>query len=105
MEANFREADLREANLRKASLGTADFREANLKGADFTTFEDFEGVPKKFTPAQVKSACFWEEAKFDPDFQAELNQSPDPETEVDCSRWNPDKLQFGDTYRGRWNYR
>ena len=89
--ANFQGAELQTANLQGAnlwiaSLQGANLSGANLSGANLSGAKDFDKVDN-LTPAQVKSACYWQEAKFDPEFQAELNQSPDPETEVDCSRW------------------
>ncbi|MGB3536241.1 MAG: pentapeptide repeat-containing protein [Microcoleaceae cyanobacterium] len=94
--ADLRFADLRFANLgladlRNANLGLADLRDAklgsaNLRGADFTEDEVW-GKVKNLTPEQIKSACYWQEAKFDRDFQKQLESSPDPETPPDCSFW------------------
>ena len=85
-EADLRGADLWEADLRGADLWGAKLQGADLQGADLGEAK-LAGQVKNLTRAQVKSACNWKDAKFDPDFQAKLNQSPDPETEVDCSRW------------------
>ncbi len=103
-EANLSGADLSVANLSnalliKADLTGADFREADLNGADLSNanlsgadlwgvnFRKHEiyGQVENLTPKQVKSACNWQEAKFDPDFKEKLKKGPD--RLLDCRRW------------------
>ncbi|NER94406.1 MAG: hypothetical protein F6J86_11280 [Symploca sp. SIO1B1] len=83
---NLSDADLRGADLRGADLIRANLRGANLRGADFRNNE-ISGKVKNLTPKQVKSTCYWQEAKFDPDFEEKLEK--EPEQQVDCSRWKP----------------
>ena len=63
-----------------ADLGNADLTYANLRGADFNGAQNL-------TIGQVKSACYWENASFDPEFEEELNQESNqkPNQEFDCS--------------------
>ena len=82
--ADLSNADLSGANFGGANLSGANFGGANLKEVDFTEHETY-GKVQNLAPTQVKSACFWQEAKFDPDFQKRLVQEPDQE--VNCSRW------------------
>jgi uncharacterized protein YjbI with pentapeptide repeats/energy-coupling factor transporter ATP-binding protein EcfA2 len=88
------EADLSHANLSGALLGGAKLRGANLSNtnlnnADFTEGRNW-GKVTNLTPEQIKSACYWQEAKFDEDFQKQLESSPDPETPPYCSFWEED---------------
>ena len=82
--ADFSASDLGGVNLGGANLDRAKLGSANLQDVDFTAHETY-GKVKNLTPTQVKSACFWQEAQFDPDFQERLAQ--EPEQDVDCSRW------------------
>lgn len=84
IRANVKGASVRGTDLRKAIL-----IEANLRETDFTQDEIF-GKVKNLTPEQIKSACYWQEAKFDEDFQKELESFPDPKTPPDCSDWEED---------------
>ena len=84
--ANLAWANLEKANLAKATLGGANLRKVTLGGANLRG-SDFTKKVKNLTPEQVKSACYWQEAKFEPEFQAKLDRSPDLEREVDCSQW------------------
>ena len=81
--ANLSGADLSSANLREASLGGASLGGTNLSSANLRE-ADLRQV-RNLTPEQVKSACYWEEALFDREFQELLNKEPDQE--VDCSLW------------------
>ncbi|NEQ70426.1 MAG: hypothetical protein F6K21_34030 [Symploca sp. SIO2D2] len=89
--ADFNGANLRGADFRKANLSGADFNGANLRGANFSraNFREDEvlGKVKDLTPMQVKSTCFWQETKFDPDFEEKLEKEPDQQ--IDCSGWRP----------------
>ncbi|MDJ1168197.1 pentapeptide repeat-containing protein [Roseofilum sp. BLCC_M154] len=78
--------DLSGADLRGADLSGTDLRGADLSRANFRADEVREKV-KDLTPEQVKSACGWQEAKFDPEFLQQLSASPDPQEPPDCSRW------------------
>ncbi|MEC4896043.1 MAG: caspase family protein [Oscillatoria sp. PMC 1051.18] len=82
--ANLADADLNGADLRFADLADANLNDANLNGTDFTEHPDY-GKVKNLTPKQVKSACNWQKAKFEPEFEQQLQQEPDQD--VDCSRW------------------
>ena len=93
-EANLQQADLRSANLQQAlllgaSLRQADLKNANLEKADLSGASlqqaDLSKV-KNLTPKQIKSACNWQKAKFDKQFEAKLKKEPDQE--VDCSLWS-----------------
>ncbi|NET14195.1 MAG: pentapeptide repeat-containing protein [Okeania sp. SIO1H6] len=96
--ADLSHADLSHADLTQTQLWEADFNgakltQANLEGADFrkVTFRDRSfGQAKNLTPEQVKSACNWQKAKFDPEFLDKLNKFPDPEEKPDCSIWEDD---------------
>lgn len=77
-EANLSKADLTGANLRGSNLEKTNLREVNLKTANL---KETIGL----TPEQVKSACYWQEAKFDVDFREKLEQTPDKI--IDCSIW------------------
>ncbi len=77
-DANLIGANLSSAYLPGANLSGADFFYANLSGANLTSAQEL-------IPTQVKSACYWEEAYFHPEFEQKLKQEPDQK--VDCSRW------------------
>ena len=84
--ANLKEANLREVDLRRVDLRGADLRGADLRGADLRVAnlqEAFLINTKNLIPKQIKSACYWQEAKFAPEFEAELKKEPDQE--VGCS--------------------
>ncbi len=81
--ANLSGARLRLADLSRAHLSRADLEGANLSGAHLSR-ADLREV-RNLTPKQVKSACYWEAAKFDPEFKEKLNQESNQE--VDCSYW------------------
>lgn len=83
--ADLWQADLSNANLKGADFSEeTDLSEANLKGADFREDEGY-GKVTGLTPKQVKSACYWQEAKFDAEFLEKLNS--EPEQSPDCSAW------------------
>lgn len=97
-EAKLQSADLSNAKLRVIDLSGADLSNANLTGADLygsnISGADFYGAnlykanledTKDITSTQIKSACFWEQAEFDPEFKKKLEQEPDQN--VDCRRW------------------
>ncbi|MDC0833037.1 Pentapeptide repeat family protein [Geitlerinema sp. FC II] len=73
-------ANLQYANLKDADLFCATLDSANLKGANF------RGA-KYLLPNIIKQACYWQQAKFDDDFWAELNEAPNPNPPPDCSIW------------------
>ena len=81
--ANLFGANLEMANLRRANLKYAELEEANFTGADIRQ-ADF-GKARHLTAKQVKSACFWDQAKFDWDVLEELKREPDQQ--VDCEVW------------------
>ena len=97
--ANLMLANLKLANLRGADLGGtylwganprgADLWGANLKGADLKG-ANLKGAnlmfARELNPAQVKTACNWEKARFSEEFKQKLDQEPDQK--VDCSEWN-----------------
>ncbi len=82
--ANLQQAKLRGANLEKAALGNAFLQQAKLEGANLQQ-ADLSKV-KTLTPKQIKSACNWQKAKFDQEFESKLKKEPDQE--VDCSEWS-----------------
>ncbi|AFZ22256.1 putative low-complexity protein (plasmid) [Allocoleopsis franciscana PCC 7113] len=88
-DANLSRADLSRANLSRANLSRADLSGANLGGANLSgaNFRNSEIDDKvqNLTPKQVKSACYWQKAKFDLDFEKELKKEPDQQ--VDCHKW------------------
>ncbi len=86
--ANLRLADLEGANLNGANLSGARLRLADLSGAHLSG-ADLREV-RNLTPKQVKSACYWEAAKFDPELKKKLNQESNQE--VDCSYWEENPL-------------
>ncbi len=98
-EANLSGADLSGANLSGADLSQADLSGANLRGADLRdadfTKHNLLGKVENLTPGQIKLACEWKYAKFNQDFQKELELSPDPETSPNCSYWE-DKYEMKD---------
>lgn len=83
----FANTNLSRAQLQEADIEQAVFDQANIKEADFRR-------AKNLNPQQIISACFWEQAIFDEEFQKRLNKyieekrknSPSVTT-VDCSRW------------------
>ena len=104
-EANLERAILKEVNLQEASLAGANLQQtilsqANLKQAVLVKVKDL-------TPKQIKSACFWEEAIYEGEWNEEQetyvatepdntnfikdlkkDKSSDPKEPVDCSRWS-----------------
>jgi len=83
--ANLSSTHLYKANLSLANLATTNLFSANLKGADLSGTNlsnsnlgnaNFEGA-KNLSIEQVKSACFWQTAKFDLPFQKLLYQTPE----------------------------
>ncbi len=81
---DFRKANLRSANLQQAKLRGANLEKAALENA-FLQQADLSKV-KNLTPKQIKSACNWQKAKFDQEFESKLKKEPDQE--VDCSFWS-----------------
>ena len=77
-DANLIGANLSGAYLSGTNLSGTNFFYANLSGANLTS-------ARELIPIQVKSACYWEEAYFHPEFEQKLKQEPDQK--VDCSRW------------------
>ena len=92
--ANFDHAYLKNTNLYRANLAQANLDHAYLINA------------KNFTPAQIKSACNWEQAyykgRFDSEYsewiidqqanqqfiqQIQQDKNSDPKQPVDCSEW------------------
>jgi uncharacterized protein YjbI with pentapeptide repeats len=83
----FANTNLSRAQLQEADIEQAVFDQANIKEADFRR-------AKNLNPQQIISACFWEQAIFDEEFQKRLNKYIEEKrknsssvTTVDCSRW------------------
>ena len=98
-DADLRVANLQDAYLWAANLQDADLRVANLQGAVFVKI-------KNLTPKQIKSACFWDMAIYQGEFNKEKgawiaiepnnnnfikelkkDTVSNPEEFPDCSRW------------------
>ena len=83
--SNLQDAELVGANLERADVRFADFKRANFQGTILKRAPiakaDFRGA-KNLTPKQVKSACHWKTAHFDPEFEELLKKEPDQE--VNC---------------------
>ena len=110
--ADLDDADLSEAQLWDADLSGADLSRAdlifvylsgtNLNGVDFSEASLLEaefremgaGQVRNLTPKQIKSACYWETARFDPEFEEKLKKEPDQE--VDCLYWELKYLLMND---------
>jgi uncharacterized protein YjbI with pentapeptide repeats len=79
MEANLGKAKLDGASLKEASLDKANLSGANLNGADLNGADlngaDFRGAKNLVVP-QVKSAQYWNLAKYDEHFGKELGLPP-----------------------------
>ncbi len=75
----FDQSGTRQVQEEGANLIDADFSGANLIGADFRK-------AKNLNIRQIKSACFWEKAKFDSEFKEKLFSAP--KQEVDCDSWD-----------------
>lgn len=88
--ANLSYADLIYAQLSGTNLNGVNFSNASLLEAGFT--ETGAGKVRNLTPKQIKSACFWETARFDPEFEEKLKKEPDQE--VDCNPWWKWKYQI-----------
>ncbi len=97
-------ADLDSADLSSAELLLADLDLANLDSANLTS-ANLIGV-KNLTNAQIKSACFWNKAIYEGNYdqqkrewitdekanqafikQLKQDKASDPEVEPDCSMW------------------
>lgn len=76
IEADLSRAILVEANFQNASLEGANLSRANLSRANFIE-------AKKIVPAQIKSACNWNTAKFSDEFKEKLNREPDQKVNCD----------------------
>lgn len=74
-KANFSLANLAKTNLFSANLKGADLSGTNLSNSNLGN-ANFEGA-KNLSIEQVKSACFWQTAKFDLPFQKLLYQTPE----------------------------
>ena len=97
--ANFNNTNLKNANLALANLRNANFESANLSFAYLIN-------TKHLKPTQIKSACHWQTAFYQGDWDSEqakwivneqanqqyieqlkLDKASDPKEPVDCSRW------------------
>lgn len=72
LRANLKEAGLADANLIDANLEEADFTDAKLADIDFKQKAKFQNC-RNLTIEQVKSAKYWQEAIYDPEFLDQLN--------------------------------
>ena len=79
--ARLKRANLENANLEGAILWNANLSYANLEGANLK-------ITRELNPAEVKTACNWEKARFSEDFKQKLDQVLDQK--IDCSIWNRD---------------
>ena len=108
--ANLESANLKFVNLEYANLESADLKDANLRNAElrFANLENTNltgGVPH-LTKSQIKESCNWEKAIYKGNWdennntwivdeaanqeyiqQLKQDKASDPETPVDCSRW------------------
>jgi uncharacterized protein YjbI with pentapeptide repeats len=99
--ANLSQANLSKANLNGANLRGSNLREATLNGADLGEGRsDLHGANLRkanlrevryLTHKQIKTACYWDEAKYVPGKLDEIKQdrTSDPKEPIDCSRWKP----------------
>jgi hypothetical protein len=94
--ADLNNADLNNANLTNANLTNADLNNANLTnvilnganldGSNLTNLNSYT----KLTPAQIKTACNWDKAKYD--YRVKIDKlkqdkASEPKEVIDCSRW------------------
>ncbi len=97
--ANFNNTNLKNANLSLANLKNADLKNANLSFAYLIN-------TKHLKPTQIKSACHWQTAFYQGDWDSEqakwvvneqanqqyieqlkLDKTSEPKEPIDCSRW------------------
>ncbi len=94
-EADLNGADLSGAYLSDAYLSEAYLSEADLSGANLSRANLSEAdlrIVINLDPKQVKLACYWEDALFDPEFKEKLKKEPDQK--VDCSYWETENQSF-----------